>query len=94
MESKRRSLVGEVIRQKMEKTVVVKTQRIVQHPIYGKVIRQNTKFKAHDEKKECRVGDKVRIEECRPLSKDKHWRVAEIISRSRETEIALSEEVT
>lgn len=94
MESKRRSLIGEVISQKMEKTVVVKTQRIVQHAMYGKVIRQNTKFKAHDEKKECRVGDRVRIEECRSLSKDKHWRVAEILARTQQTEIALSEEVS
>lgn len=76
-----KSLVGEVISNKMEKTVIVQVERTVQHPMYGKVVRQRTRLKAHDEKRECRVGDQVRIVECRPISKEKHWRVVEILAR-------------
>ena len=80
---KRKGLIGEVISNKMEKTVVVEIQRTVHHPMYGKVIRQQTRFKAHDEKKECHVGDKVRLVECRPLSKEKHWKVVEVLVHTR-----------
>ena len=88
---KRRDLVGEVISNKMEKTVVVEVERIVQHPMYGKVLRQRTRLKAHDEKKECQVGDKVRMVGCRPLSKDKHYRVEEVLARAVKVEPVLVE---
>jgi small subunit ribosomal protein S17 len=90
--NKRRELIAEVISSKMEKTVVVKVQRTVQHPMYGKVIRQRTEFKAHDEKKECHVGDRVRLVECRPLSKEKHWKVVEVLAHAQKVEPVLDEE--
>jgi len=65
----------------MDKTVVVAVTRLVQHPLYGKVMRRVTKLKAHDETNESRIGDRVKIVETRPLSKDKHWRVAAIVER-------------
>ncbi|MGI5817416.1 MAG: 30S ribosomal protein S17 [Armatimonadota bacterium] len=74
---------GLVISDRMDKTVVVEVERTTRHPIYGKVLRRNTKFKAHDERNECRAGDQVRIMECRPLSKDKSWRVVEILRRAK-----------
>lgn len=73
---------GFVVSDKMDKTVVVEVERTTRHPIYGKVLRRSTKFKAHDERNECRTGDQVRIMECRPLSKDKSWRVTEILRRA------------
>jgi small subunit ribosomal protein S17 len=88
---KRRELIGDVISNKMEKTVVVEVQRTVQHPMYGKVIRQRTRFKAHDEKKECHVGDRVRLVECRPLSKEKHWKVVEVLAHTQTMESVLDE---
>jgi len=72
-----------VVSAKMDKTVVVQVQRTTRHRLYGRVIRRSNKFKAHDEKGECARGDRVRIGECRPLSKDKHWRVLEVISKAR-----------
>lgn len=74
---------GFVVSDRMDKTVVVEVERTTRHPLYGKVLRRSTKFKAHDEKNECRAGDQVRIMECRPLSKDKSWRVVEILRRAR-----------
>jgi len=74
---------GLVVSDRMDKTVVVEVERTTRHPIYGKVLRRNTKFKAHDEKNECRTGDQVRIMECRPLSKEKSWRVVEILRRAK-----------
>ncbi len=68
---------------KMDKTVVVSVERLTRHPLYGKVLRRSTKFKAHDELNDCREGDRVVISECRPLSKEKSWRVTEIVSRAR-----------
>ena len=68
---------GIVLSNKMDKTVVVKIERTVRHPLIGKVIRRVAKFKAHDEKNECQIGDKVTIVETRPLSRDKRWRVVE-----------------
>jgi small subunit ribosomal protein S17 len=67
----------------MMKTVVVSIERRVQHPVYGKMVRRTTKLKAHDEQNEAKTGDTVRIMETRPLSKDKRWRVVEIIERAR-----------
>ncbi|HHF98508.1 30S ribosomal protein S17 [Candidatus Aerophobetes bacterium] len=73
--------VGEVVSDKMDKTVVVKIKRRVPHPLYGKIVTRFKKVKAHDEKNECKVGDLVKIEETRPLSKEKRWRVVEILNR-------------
>jgi len=72
---------GKVVKDKMEKTVVVAVTRLVPHPLYGKVVRRVSRLKAHDEKNESKVGDKVKIVESRPLSKDKHWRVAAVVER-------------
>lgn len=79
----RRVMQGVVVSDKMDKTVVVRVERLTRHPLYGKVIRRAKRFKAHDEKNECRVGDLVRIAECRPLSKEKTWRVVEILARQQ-----------
>lgn len=79
---KRKILTGVVSSDKMDKTVVVMVNRLVLHPVYKKYIRKRTKVKAHDEKKQCHVGDKVLLIETRPLSKDKRWRVKEIIERA------------
>jgi small subunit ribosomal protein S17 len=76
-----RRLVGEVVSNKMDKTVVVVVRRTRRHPLYGKVIRISKRYKAHDEKNECLVGDEVRIAESRPYSKDKHWRVEAVLHR-------------
>jgi small subunit ribosomal protein S17 len=78
-----REWVGQVVSDKMDKTVVVAISRVVRHPFYRKVLRRVTKLKAHDEKNECKVGDRVRLIETRPISKDKHWRVVEIVERGR-----------
>ena len=78
-----KTLVGEVVSTKMEKTVVVRIKRTVQDPLYKKVVRLRTQLKAHDEKNDCRSGDKVRLVECRPLSKSKSWRVVEVLARSK-----------
>lgn len=79
---KRKTLTGLVSSDKMDKTVVVMVNRLVLHPVYKKYVRKRTKVKAHDEKNECRIGDKVRLIETRPLSKDKRWRVKEILERA------------
>lgn len=83
MEEKRRSKVGRVVSDRMDKTVVVAVDRHVPHPIYKKIVRRTSKFKAHDENNEARMGDTVRIEESRPLSREKRWRLAEIIGRGQ-----------
>lgn len=75
----RKTRVGVVTSDKMEKTIVVSVETLVQHPLYKKRVKQTTKFKAHDEQNQCKIGDKVRIMETRPLSKDKRWRVVEIL---------------
>jgi small subunit ribosomal protein S17 len=80
----RRVLVGEVVSTKMDKTIAVRIDRQVAHPIYGKYVRKSTKFLAHDEGNECKEGDTVAIEECRPLSKRKSWRLQKIIERAVE----------
>jgi small subunit ribosomal protein S17 len=79
----RKTRVGKVVSDKMMKTVVVSIERRVQHPVYGKMVRRTKKLKAHDEQNEAKTGDTVRIMETRPLSKDKRWRVVEIIERAR-----------
>jgi small subunit ribosomal protein S17 len=80
-----RTLKGRVVSNKMDKTVSVAIERLVQHPVFGKFVRRTTKLLAHDESNECREGDVVAIVECRPLSKRKSWRVAQILQRA-ETE--------
>ena len=79
----RKEKVGIVISNKMEKSIVVAVERKVKHPIYGKFVKTTTKFMAHDEKNECNIGDTVSIMEIRPLSKNKRWRVVEILERAK-----------
>ncbi len=80
--SAHKTLVGKVVSNKMQKTVVVEVERTRRHPLYGKVIRVHKNYKAHDENNECQVGDQVRIVESRPYSKDKHFRVEAILNRA------------
>jgi len=80
---KRKVRIGKVVSNKMEKTVVVVCERQFAHPIYKKMIKKKSRFKAHDDKNECLVGDKVRIMETRPISRDKCWRVVEILEREK-----------
>ena len=79
----RKTMVGFVTSDKMDKTVVVTIKDRVKHPLYNKIVDKSVKYKAHDEKNECGVGDKVQIMECRPMSKDKNWRVVEIIEKAK-----------
>ena len=79
----RKTRVGLVVSDKMEKTVVVSIERRVQHPVYGKMVRRTKRLKAHDEMNDAKTGDTVRIMETRPMSKDKRWRVVEIVERAR-----------
>ncbi len=79
----RKQRVGIVISDKMDKTIVVAVKTKVLHPLYGKTVNRTTKFKAHDEKNECGIGDTVRIMETRPLSKDKRWRLVEIVEKAK-----------
>jgi small subunit ribosomal protein S17 len=79
--AKRREWVGRVISNKMNKTVVVAVERSVIHPMYRKILRRVTKLKAHDEQNTCHIGDRVRMIETRPISKDKHWRVVEVLEK-------------
>ncbi|MBR0414701.1 MAG: 30S ribosomal protein S17 [Clostridia bacterium] len=79
----RKTRVGVVSSDKMDKTVVVSIKDKVRHPLYNKIINRTVKYKAHDEKNECGIGDKVLIMETRPLSKDKRWRVVEIIEKAK-----------
>lgn len=77
----RKTRVGVVTSDKMDKTIVVKVERLVKHKLYKKFISRISKFKAHDEKNECKIGDRVKIMETRPLSKDKHWRLVKILEK-------------
>ena len=79
----RKTRVGMVVSDKMDKTVVVAIQDNVKHPLYKKIIKRTVKFKAHDEKNECGRGDTVKVMETRPLSKDKRWRLVEIIEKAK-----------
>jgi len=81
--SSRKTRVGKVVSDKMDKTVVVAVEDRVPHPLYKKIIKRTYKLKAHDENNDCGVGDKVRVMETRPLSKDKRWRLVEIIEKAK-----------
>ncbi len=83
MRERRKKLIGRVVSDKMDKTVVVRVERTKRHPLYGKVITVSKKFMAHDPKNECRVGDLVRIIESRPISRRKRWVVVEILERAQ-----------
>ena len=79
----RKTRVGKVVSDKMDKTIVVAVEDSVAHPLYKKIIKRTFKLKAHDEQNECRIGDTVKVMETRPLSKDKRWRLAEIIEKAK-----------
>lgn len=87
MQGKRRVKVGRVVSDKMDKTVVVSVERLRRHPVYKRVVRLSSKFKAHDEENGAHVGDTVRIEESRPLSREKRWEVVEIVARGSHEEM-------
>ena len=79
----RKTAVGKVVSDKMEKTIVVAIEDSVKHPLYKKIIKRTVKLKAHDENNECKIGYRVRVMETRPLSKDKRWRLVEIIEKAK-----------
>jgi len=81
--NERKTRVGKVVGDKMQKTVVVAVERLVQHSLYSKSVKQTDRFKAHDENNESHVGDTVKIMETRPLSKDKRWRIVEIVEKAK-----------
>ena len=81
--SRRKTRVGKVVSDKMDKTIVVAVENRVPHPLYKKIIKRTYKLKAHDENNDCGVGDRVRVMETRPLSKDKRWRLVEIIEKAK-----------
>lgn len=81
--NERKTRIGKVVSDKMEKTVVVAVERKVQHPLYNKMVKKTVKFKAHDENNDSHIGDTVEIMETRPLSKDKRWRVVEVLERAK-----------
>jgi len=80
---RRRVKLGRVASNKMDKTIVVVSETRVPHAVYKKVVRQSRRYKAHDEQNTCNIGDIVRIQECRPLSKDKRWRLLEVVERAK-----------
>ena len=79
----RKTRVGKVVSNKMDKTIVVAVVDNVKHPLYGKIVKRTYQLKAHDEQNECNIGDRVKVMETRPLSKDKRWRLVEIIEKAR-----------
>ena len=79
----KRVITGVVVSNKMEKTIVIRAERLVKHPLFHKYVRRYVKYKAHDERNECNIGDKVLIVESRPLSKDKRWRMREVLEKAR-----------
>ena len=79
----RKVKIGKVVSDKMDKTIVVAVEDSIRHPLYKKIVKRTQRFKAHDENNECGIGDRVEIMETRPLSKDKHWRVSEIIEKAK-----------
>jgi len=79
----RKTRVGKVVSNKMQKTIVVAIEDHVKHPLYGKIVKRTYKLKAHDENNECNIGDTVKVMETRPLSKDKRWRLVEIMEKAR-----------
>jgi len=80
---RRKARIGRVVSDKMDKTITVAVEEFVRHPLYGKAVKRTKKFKAHDEENTCKTGDKVKIMETRPLSKDKRWRMVEVIERAK-----------
>ena len=78
----RKVMIGTVTSNKMDKTIVVSVETSVKHPIYGKIVKRTYKLKAHDEENQCQIGDKVKVMETRPLSKDKRWRVVEVVEKA------------
>ena len=78
----RKEMIGIVTSNKMDKTIVVSVETSVKHPLYGKIVKRTYKLKAHDENNECQIGDKVRVMETRPLSRDKRWRLVEIMEKA------------
>ncbi len=80
----RKTRTGTVVSNKMDKTVVVAVESLVRHPLYGRTIRYTKKYKAHDEENSCNIGDRVKIMETRPLSKEKRWRVVEIVRKTEQ----------
>ncbi len=78
----RKVMIGTVTSNKMDKTIVVSVETSVKHPIYGKIVKRTYKLKAHDEENQCQIGDKVKVMETRPLSKDKRWRLVEIVEKA------------
>ncbi|HEX78787.1 MAG TPA: 30S ribosomal protein S17 [Dehalococcoidia bacterium] len=87
METKRKTRIGSVVSTKMDKTAVVAVETLKRHPLYRKTFKKVVRYKAHDAENQCQLGDKVRIIETRPLSRQKRWRVAEIITREEVTEV-------
>lgn len=79
----RKTRIGKVVSDKMDKTIVVAVENNVKHPLYGKIIKRTYKLKAHDENNECQIGDRVRVMETRPLSKDKRWRLVSIVEKAK-----------
>ena len=79
----RKTRVGKVISDKMDKTIVVAIEDHVKHPVIGKIVKKTVKLKAHDENNECRIGDRVKVMETRPLSKDKRWRLVEVVEKAK-----------
>lgn len=79
----RKTRIGKVVSDKMDKTIVVAVVDNVKHPLYGKIVKRTYKLKAHDENNECQVGDRVKVMETRPLSKDKRWRLVEIVEKAK-----------
>ena len=79
----RKTEIGKVVSNKMDKTIVVAIENSVKHPLYKKIIKRTVKLKAHDENNECSIGDRVRVMETRPISKDKRWRLVEIIEKAK-----------
>ena len=79
----RKTRVGKVVSNKMDKTIVVAVVDNVKHPLYGKIVKRTYKLKAHDENNDCKIGDRVKVMETRPLSKDKRWRLVEVIEKAR-----------
>ena len=90
---KRKQYIGTVISDKMQKTIVVRTVRTAKHPQYGRIVKKYNKFKVHDEKSIAKLDDVVRIEESRPLSKDKHFRLVEVIKKAQIPHIEIKEEI-
>ncbi len=83
----RKTMVGIVVSDRMDKTIVVVVERLVKHPLYQKFIRKRARYKAHDEKNECKTGDEVRIIETRPVSKDKRWLVLDILNKANRSDV-------